>query len=285
MQAGKTTLVRTTFEGSRYANLEDPEVRSWAQTDPRGFLQAHPSPAVFDEIQRVPELLSYLQVAVDQREGQGQYILTGSNQPLLGQAISQSLAGRTSLLTILPLSLAELESPFDRDLALVKGFLPRVHQDNQPWHQAYLDYVATYVERDLRMFINLKDLDHPGPLAQSARSLLCRLPPPPLFLEPGQATGQESQTVLLRTRSGGGPPPDRNASAGGPGPLNGPAPWSSAVTNLVRPATSRSFPSTSFRNGLPQNRRPMNASNLDGKSDTTSTALKSAKYSRHWTRR
>jgi len=152
-------LVRQTFPGASYASLEDPELRNWAQSDPRGFLDQHPTPAILDEIQRVPELLSYLQGRVDQHAGHGQYILTGSNQPLLGQAVSQSLAGRTSLLTLLPFSLEELgTSAPDRDLCLVKGFLPRIHHENQPWHQAYLDYLSTYVERDLRLLIQLKDL-------------------------------------------------------------------------------------------------------------------------------
>jgi predicted AAA+ superfamily ATPase len=159
-QAGKTTLVKAAFPDFRYANLENPEQRKFALTDPKGFLKANPCPLVIDEIQRVPELLSWIQVGVDAAEGNGRFILTGSNQPELGAAVAQSLAGRTSLLKLLPLSLEELASygvALDRDRCLVQGFLPRVHQEKQPATQAYLDYLATYVERDLRQLINVKE--------------------------------------------------------------------------------------------------------------------------------
>lgn len=160
-QAGKTTLVKDSFPDFAYVNLEDPESRQFAARDPKGFLQTYNSPAIIDEIQRVPELLSWIQVKVDAQGGNGQYILTGSNQPELGAAVSQSLAGRTSLLQLLPLSLEELKAhgiQHDRDRYLVQGFLPRVYQQGQPAAQAYDDYLATYVERDLRQLINLKDL-------------------------------------------------------------------------------------------------------------------------------
>lgn len=162
-QAGKTTLVKATFPDFHYANLENPELRTLAATDPRGFFKTYPPPLILDEIQRVPELLSWVQVMVDTEGGNGQFVVTGSNQPELGAAVSQSLAGRTSLLKLLPLSLEELAangSPLDRNTCLVQGFLPRVHQEKQPATQAYLDYLATYVERDLRQLINLKDF-HP----------------------------------------------------------------------------------------------------------------------------
>jgi len=160
-QAGKTTLVKAAFPDFQYANLENPEQRKFAQTDPKGFLKTNPCPLVIDEIQRVPELLSWIQVRVDAADGNGRFILTGSNQPELSAAVAQSLAGRTSLLKLLPLSLEELSSygvALDRDKCLVQGFLPRVHQEKQPATQAYLDYLATYVERDLRQLINVKDL-------------------------------------------------------------------------------------------------------------------------------
>lgn len=160
-QAGKTTLVRMAFPEYHYVNLENPALRRLAETDPQGLLKSYPCPVILDEVQRVPELLSWIQVAVDAQPGNGRFILTGSNQPLLGAAVSQSLAGRTSLLQLLPISLEELSehgSKPDRDSCLVQGFLPRVLHESQPAPQAYLDYLATYVERDLRQLINLKDL-------------------------------------------------------------------------------------------------------------------------------
>jgi predicted AAA+ superfamily ATPase len=109
----------------------------------------------------VPELLSWVQVRVDELQANGLYILTGSNQPALGTAISQSLAGRTTILRLLPLSAEELilhgEAP-DRDDCIARGFLPRVRHENPPAYQTYLDYLATYVERDVRQLINVRDL-------------------------------------------------------------------------------------------------------------------------------
>lgn len=160
-QAGKTTLVRNVLPGFSYANLEQPEIRSFAQSDPKSFLLQYPAPAIFDEIQRVPGLLSWIQTLVDEHGGPGQYVLTGSNMPELGQAVSQSLAGRTALLTLYPLSLEELRlygQEMDLDQVLVQGLLPRVHSDKLPWTQAYLDYCATYVERDVRQTLNIKNL-------------------------------------------------------------------------------------------------------------------------------
>lgn len=160
-QAGKTTLVKSSFPSYSYVNMENPETRRFAIDDPKGFLKTNPFPIIIDEVQRVPELLSWIQVTVDETPGKGLFILTGSNQPELGAAVSQSLAGRTSLMHLLPLSLEELAlngTRPDRNTCLVKGFLPRIHQENQPAPQAYADYLATYVERDLRQLINLKDL-------------------------------------------------------------------------------------------------------------------------------
>jgi len=160
-QAGKTTLVKAAFPEYHYVNFENPETRNFAVSDAKGFLKTFPCPLIIDEIQRVPSFLSWIQVGVDSEPGNGHYILTGSNQPELGAAVSQSLAGRTSLLQLLPLSLEELTlhgAKLDRDTCLVRGFLPRVHQENQPASQAYTDYLSTYVERDLRQLIQLKDL-------------------------------------------------------------------------------------------------------------------------------
>ena len=108
-QSGKTTLVRMTFPDRAYYSLEDPDIRLAAETDPRGFLNRLPEGGVLDEIQRVPQLLSYLQGIVDRNEIPGHFILTGSHQPSLQEALNQSLADRTAVLTLLPFSLHELQ--------------------------------------------------------------------------------------------------------------------------------------------------------------------------------
>lgn len=160
-QSGKTTLVRHAFPHKPYVNLEDPETRDLATIDPRGFLERYPKGAIFDEIQRVPTLLSYIQPIVDEKEEKGLFILTGSHQMELYQTISQSLAGRTALLTLLPMSLDELSKAgieFSLDEALIKGGYPRIHKDELDPTKAYRNYFQTYVERDLRQLINVKDL-------------------------------------------------------------------------------------------------------------------------------
>lgn len=161
-QAGKTTLVRAALPQFGYVSLEDPDAREFATGDPRGFLAGNPSPTILDEIQRAPQLLSYLQGVVDERGTNGQYVLTGSHQLELRQAISQSLAGRTGMLHLLPLSIPELDAARIRfasfeELAL-HGFLPRVHAQHQRPYAAYAAYYQTYVERDVRQLIRLKDV-------------------------------------------------------------------------------------------------------------------------------
>ena len=160
-QSGKTTLVRHAFANKPYASLEDPDTRSLAEEDPRSFLEKYPNGAILDEIQRVPQILSYLQGIVDASQKKGLFILTGSHQLELHQAITQSLAGRTALLTLLPMSLYELkEAAIDLPLneALLKGGYPRIYKDNLDPTKAYRNYFQTYVERDLRQLINIKDL-------------------------------------------------------------------------------------------------------------------------------
>lgn len=109
-QSGKTTLVQHVFPDKLYANLEAPDIRAMALNDPRSFLEQFPHGAILDEIQRAPELLSYIQVIVDKRDLKGMFILTGSHQLELQEAVSQSLAGRTALLTLLPMDLVELNN-------------------------------------------------------------------------------------------------------------------------------------------------------------------------------
>lgn len=160
-QAGKTTLVRMTLPNFDYVTLEDPDTRALAENDPRALLRRHGANTIFDEIQRVPSLLSYLQGIVDETARSGQFVLTGSHQLSLREAISQSLAGRTGILQLLPLSIAELTGA-SMQLAgfedyLLRGFLPRVHAHGQRPHTAYASYYQTYVERDVRQLIELKD--------------------------------------------------------------------------------------------------------------------------------
>lgn len=160
-QSGKTTLVRMTFKEKPYVSLEDPDIRMAAETDPRGFLSQFPDGAILDEIQRLPLLLSYLQGIIDDSQQVGLYILTGSHQPELHQTISQTLAGRTAILTLLPFSFKELQhykqvwNPFE---LIVKGSYPRLHEKGLLHSRFFNGYVQTYVERDVRALINLKDL-------------------------------------------------------------------------------------------------------------------------------
>lgn len=160
-QSGKTTLVRALCEGYAYINLEDPDTREIAARDPRAILNKYPDRLIIDEIQRVPQLLSYIQVIVDEAKRDGMYVLTGSHQLELQQAIGQSLAGRTALLQLLPLSLAELSAAGIQKSVnelLLTGFYPRIYQKGLNPTQAYRDYIKTYIERDVRSMINLKDL-------------------------------------------------------------------------------------------------------------------------------
>ncbi len=160
-QSGKTTLVRETFVDKIYVNLEELDIRNYAQNDPRGFLANYPEGAIFDEIQNAPGLLSYLQVLVDERQQNGDFILTGSHQLEVHQAVTQSLAGRVALLTLLPLTISELSSADiaqTEDEYLFRGFYPRIYQQNLQPTKAYNNYLHTYVERDVHQLINVKDL-------------------------------------------------------------------------------------------------------------------------------
>ena len=161
-QSGKTTLSRLLAPELPYFSLEDPDTRAFASEDPRAFLRQVSNGAIFDEIQRVPELFSYLQGIVDADRRMGRYILTGSSQFELIESITQSLAGRASLLTLLPFSLAELQaaghSPSSVDALLHAGLFPPIHDrqvDPTVWLQ---DYISTYLERDVRQILNIQDL-------------------------------------------------------------------------------------------------------------------------------
>jgi uncharacterized protein len=160
-QSGKTTLVRMVFPDKPYVSLEELDMRMAAEADPRGFLAQFPDGAILDEIQRMPPLLSYLQGIIDRSRKTGLFILTGSHQPELQQGISQSLAGRTAMLTLYPLAFKELQriqktiDPFD---LIVQGSYPRLHAGRLQSGRFFNGYLQTYVERDVRALINLKDL-------------------------------------------------------------------------------------------------------------------------------
>lgn len=161
-QAGKTTLARAVFADKPYASLEDPDVRALATGDPRGFLSQFPDGAVLDEAQRVPELFSYLQTRVDGDGRMGLFVLTGSQQFGLLEGISQSLAGRVGLLHLLPFALDEvtaIRADFGLEDWLFHGFYPPLHDRGIPPHVWFSDYLATYVERDVRSLIQVRDLD------------------------------------------------------------------------------------------------------------------------------
>lgn len=160
-QSGKTTLCRDAFNNKPYVNLESPDVREFAHSDPRGFLASYSDGAILDEIQRAPQLLSYLQPMVDERDEPGLFILTGSQQFEVMTTITQSLAGRTALLKLLPLSIEELiatNEAYSIDQLLLNGFYPRIYHSGIDPTQALGDYVETYIERDIRQLITIKDL-------------------------------------------------------------------------------------------------------------------------------
>lgn len=160
-QSGKTTLIQYAFPEKAYVNLEYPDLRAFARSDPRYFLAQYPDGAIFDEIQHVPELLSYLQGNVDEQPTPGRFILTGSHQLQLHHAIAQSLAGRTALLTLLPFSIAELADflPHNNvDECIWRGFFPRLQMQDLDPVQTYRDYLHTYIEKDVRQIQHIKDL-------------------------------------------------------------------------------------------------------------------------------
>lgn len=160
-QSGKTTLVRTTLPDKPYVSLEDPDARAFATDDPRGFLDQYPDGAVLDEVQRTPELSSWIQTRIDTDGRRGLFVLTGSQQFGLLDRVSQSLAGRVGFLHLLPFSRAEL-APSQPDArledALWKGGYPPIYDRGVPPHVWFADYMATYVERDVRQLVNVRDL-------------------------------------------------------------------------------------------------------------------------------
>ena len=160
-QSGKTTLCREVFPELSYANLEAPDQREFADSDPRGFLAQLGTGAIIDEVQRLPALLSYLQVLVDEHGGNSLFVLTGSEQFELSDAVSQSLAGRTALLRLLPLTLGEWRKGGGSgsvDEMIFSGFYPRILDRGLDPRQALGDYFETYVERDVRRLGGIRNL-------------------------------------------------------------------------------------------------------------------------------
>lgn len=162
-QSGKTTLCQMAFPDKLYVTLESPDHREFAQNDPRGFLNQYASGAIVDEVQRVPDLASHIQEDVDKTQTPGRFILTGSANFALMQSVSQSLAGRTALLNLFPLSLDEIRlfknTPGDLFSTLHFGGYPAIFDRSIPPGEWQRDYVGTYIERDVRQILNVTDLN------------------------------------------------------------------------------------------------------------------------------
>lgn len=162
-QSGKTTLAKTIFPDKPYISLEDPDIRLSALEDPRSFLERFPDGGVLDEVQRCPELLSYLQTFVDRDGRMGLFILTGSQQFGLMSRITQSLAGRTAFIELLPFSLPELSRadklPQNSDSMLYSGFYPPLYDREVSPHNWFSAYIAAYIERDVRQILKIQELE------------------------------------------------------------------------------------------------------------------------------
>ncbi len=158
-QSGKTTLVRYIFKDKAYVNFENPDTRLYAMEDPRGFLSNYPNGAVFDEAQRVPEIFSYLQQILDESPTNGLFIITGSNNFLIQENISQSLAGRVGYLKLLPLTLNEIrDSKSTLNQHIFKGAYPSLFNNTTDITLWYSNYIRTYIERDVRLIKNITNL-------------------------------------------------------------------------------------------------------------------------------
>jgi len=161
-QTGKTTLVKQVFKSKPYVSLENPDTRNFALEDPRGFLETYPNGAILDEVQRVPALFSYLQEVLDNSKVKGLFILSGSNNFLLQQTISQTLAGRVGFINLLPFSISELKKakllPTDDDTLMLKGFYPPIYDQKIPPADWCPNYIRTYIEKDVRQIKNITDL-------------------------------------------------------------------------------------------------------------------------------
>lgn len=159
-QSGKTTIARHVFSDRPYVSLENNQNRQFALRDPQGFLDAYADGAILDEVQRTPELFSYLQQILDEQASPGRFILTGSNNFLLQENISQSLAGRIAYLVLLPFSSREIKNygDYEANSLLFRGFYPPVYDQPVDPHKWIENYIDTYVERDVRQIRNITNL-------------------------------------------------------------------------------------------------------------------------------
>ncbi len=162
-QSGKTTLIKHLFSHLPYISLEDPDESQFAINDPRGFLKRFPKGAVLDEVQRTPQLFSYIQTVVDSKGKNGQFVLSGSQNFLLLESISQSLAGRVAVLKLLPLSMSEMKKknlvPNNYEDLIFTGFYPSIYANKISPDYFYPNYIQTYVERDVRSIKQIGDLN------------------------------------------------------------------------------------------------------------------------------
>lgn len=161
-QSGKTTLLKELFPDYTYLSLENPDMRTFLENDPKGFFEKYSKYCIFDEAQRVPQLFSYLQTIVDDSKIMGQFILSGSQNFHLIKNITQSLAGRVALFKLLPFDFTELKSEnlLQKDYAevMIKGFYPAIFDRDIPSKSFYSNYIQTYVERDITEIINIRDI-------------------------------------------------------------------------------------------------------------------------------
>ncbi len=160
-QSGKTTLCKMLFKNKKYTNLENIDERQFAIEDPKGFLARFEDGAIIDEIQYVPHLFSYIQTIVDSKNKEGMFILTGSQQFEVMESITQSLAGRTAIVKLLPFSLNEAYKNLENvslNKVLFTGFFPRIFDKNINPSDMASFYISTYIERDVRKIVNVKDL-------------------------------------------------------------------------------------------------------------------------------
>lgn len=160
-QSGKTTLAQTTFPNYAYFSLENPDTRDQVQSDPNAFLQSNLNGVIIDEFQHFPQILSYIQGEVDKTDKKGIYILTGSNQLSMLSNVNQSLAGRTALLKLLPLTIGEIKNETKKlsvDQLITRGFYPGIYSNHLNPYKAYRNYYETYIERDVRQLSNIQNL-------------------------------------------------------------------------------------------------------------------------------
>jgi predicted AAA+ superfamily ATPase len=159
-QSGKTTLSKTAFSHIQYFNFEDPSLRERIMEDPHGFLKQHKNGIILDEVQNFPDIFSYIQLYVDERNEHGQYLLTGSQNFLLNEKISQTLAGRVGILELLPLNYKEISDNYSAQLSdiIFRGCYPRLYNESINPMDFFAGYIQTYIERDVRQVKNISSL-------------------------------------------------------------------------------------------------------------------------------